>query len=182
MIYCVHFMFLLSELPRQYIFKVIADYLWKYWLSHSAPNNIMTYSIGVLVRVCSPVCVHHGWATRAPRRVVDGGGGGAGDFFFGPMCTHTLASELCGARDGEPRSVNATRRDRMTCCWLETINIRSVKYAKAQSNTSGITHCWIFSRMRTCVPVMCTPAYSLLSYHHLWTFHGTKYVLLQHVH
>jgi len=28
----------------------------------------------------------------------------------------TPASELWGARDGEPRNVNATRRDRMTCC------------------------------------------------------------------
>jgi len=31
---------------------------------------------------------------------------------------------------------------------VETINIRSVKYAKARSNTSGITHC-LFSPMRT---------------------------------
>jgi len=39
--------------------------------------------------------------------------GGAGDFFFAPpRCAHTPASELCGARDGEPRSVNATRRNR----------------------------------------------------------------------
>jgi len=43
---------------------------------------------GVVVRVCSPVCAHHGWAMRTP------------------------ASELCGARDGERSSVNATRRDR----------------------------------------------------------------------
>jgi len=27
-------------------------------------------------------------------------------------------------RDGEPRNVNATRRDRMTCCCVETINNR----------------------------------------------------------
>jgi len=40
------------------------------------------------------------------------------------MCAHTTASELCGVRDGEPRSVNATRRDRMTCCCVDMINNR----------------------------------------------------------
>jgi len=54
-----------------------------------------------------------------------GVGGGAGDFFFAPpRCARTPASELCSARDGEPRSVNATRRDRVTCCCVDTINNR----------------------------------------------------------
>jgi len=40
-----------------------------------------------------------------------GGGGGASDFFLLRPDARTHSS-ACGARDGEPRSVNVTRRDR----------------------------------------------------------------------
>jgi len=41
-----------------------------------------------------------------------GGGGGAGDFFLLRPDAHTRRHRSSAARDGEPRSVNATRRDR----------------------------------------------------------------------
>jgi len=60
------------------------------------------------------------------------GEGGVQVTFAPARCAHTPASELCSARDGEPRSVNATRRDRMTCCWLETINNRRFSLIEEQ--------------------------------------------------
>jgi len=94
---------------------------------------------------------------RGAHNFFSGGGGGERDF-FPSRCARTrrhrsYAVRETGSREELPRHVETE----MTCCWLETINIISVKYAKARSNTSGITHCWLFSCMRTCVPVMCTP-------------------------
>jgi len=135
------------------------------------------------VRVCSSVCAriaaercarrHRSSAAREPRRVVDWGGG-ATDFFFGPMCAHTPASEFCGARDGETSGVNATRRDRndMLLVRDDQHQIGQVRkgakykhkwhyalliiFAHAYLRTSYV-HPWLWVIIRSITPVSCCP-------------------------